>query len=779
MLCLALLFLNHSKAQTINYSTGNLLNNQNWTGATYGPNPNNCCSGGPAPLYDTGTNIINFSYGQANVSKTIGIAQALANSGSGITVTGYNYNWDIRNLNGDNRQGSTDTLNASVVTTYPNGSVRRTDSFVYNTKFDWTTFHGTINYTTPGPTSEFGNLTVNFSGKDSGYWAGYYGPQIRNVELSLNYATDPCKTNPAYSPNCSGFNNVLISNNLVPNPNASTSWGGAINNSFAIQTALKNSGSGLIVHGFDYGYTVNATQSYCEAEFIICWSWHSGGSVQVNAGITNAKGQNIYSISRNYNESGYSNEKFAYRFPTSTNQTMLGNFNFTASTNGDAYVGNMYSRMVYSQDPCTNNPNYLPTCTNKVTATYTAPSITSSQTSKELSSTGTVSVNAGGVQLSTTGTISAPDNIPQTIKDTQASAQQSQVTATINQPQQVTKTPTLSSLMSIISQVQANDKATQAMAVQNANKVVAASTAQSQEQVMSTVATLNAMSVASIQTTQDIAPVQISTISSQPASSAIQLQTPSTTSLQNLMSMAKTSNEQPMLQPLSIVQQQITANSVIEIQAQQAYQPQNFITVSESITTPTYQLLPTNTTQTAQQVQLPVYQEFVNMASEFTLTTPETKIYLGQMPEAQQVATFTIPTFTNTKESISFTTKSENKYFESDVPLININSAAKGNSITEIAETRANIDTAQNEQNTETVKKNVQSNELAGGVDIAAMAIQPKGFDVYSTLVIKDSAFYAPKEIYGNQKTIDNVRLLRSLSNDRLHQEMVEQQYRR
>jgi hypothetical protein len=59
------------------------------------------------------------------------------------------------------------------------------------------------------------------------------------------------------------------------------------------------------------------------------------------------------------------------------------------------------------------------------------------------------------------------------------------------------------------------------------------------------------------------------------------------------------------------------------------------------------------------------------------------------------------------------------------------------------------------------------------------MATQPKGFDVYAMTSMKDNAFYAPKDIYGNQKTIDNARALRQLSSDRLHQEMVDQQYRR
>jgi hypothetical protein len=45
-------------------------------------------------------------------------------------------------------------------------------------------------------------------------------------------------------------------------------------------------------------------------------------------------------------------------------------------------------------------------------------------------------------------------------------------------------------------------------------------------------------------------------------------------------------------------------------------------------------------------------------------------------------------------------------------------------------------------------------------------------------MMMPDVAFYAPKEIYKNQVNVDNARVLRGLGSDRLHQEMVNQQYR-
>ena len=82
-------------------------------------------------------------------------------------------------------------------------------------------------------------------------------------------------------------------------------------------------------------------------------------------------------------------------------------------------------------------------------------------------------------------------------------------------------------------------------------------------------------------------------------------------------------------------------------------------------------------------------------------------------------------------------------------------------------------------QQSDTVKKNVQNNELAGGVAIESIARQPANYAQYFTM-IPDAAFYEPKEIYKNQKTIDNARVLRGLTSgsDAKHQEMINQQYR-
>jgi hypothetical protein len=84
----------------------------------------------------------------------------------------------------------------------------------------------------------------------------------------------------------------------------------------------------------------------------------------------------------------------------------------------------------------------------------------------------------------------------------------------------------------------------------------------------------------------------------------------------------------------------------------------------------------------------------------------------------------------------------------------------------------------QTEQKTETVKRNVPNNELAGDVTLASLGATPQGFQAYS-IGMPDSSFYAPKEIYRNQRTVDNPAGRRLFDgSDRMHQEMIDQQYK-
>ena len=355
-------------AQTVQ-TTPNLITSgttHTWTGVSTGsltvscPPGGGACSGGPGALYDPATNSINYSYGQVTASQTFAINQALANVGAGVQVKGYNYSWDVNNLNRDNRQGSTDTLTATVVTYAANNStVLRTDSWTYNTNFDWTTFSGTVNYTTPAAPSSFGNLKVSFSGKDSGFWGGYYGPQVRNVNIGINYTVDPCATNPAYSTSCANYNTVTTSGNLFTGTTGTQAY--------AINTALALAGAGTMIHGFDYGYDYRAAGRTCAIWdlFGLCLTGYNYSLATVTTELTNSAGVVGYTET-NTHAGGNNGVSGTYskslRLSSSVAMSTLGTFSMTPTVSGDADITNMYSRAVYTPDPCTVNPLSSTSC---------------------------------------------------------------------------------------------------------------------------------------------------------------------------------------------------------------------------------------------------------------------------------------------------------------------------------------------------------------------------------------------------------------------------------
>lgn len=61
---------------------------------------------------------------------------------------------------------------------------------------------------------------------------------------------------------------------------------------------------------------------------------------------------------------------------------------------------------------------------------------------------------------------------------------------------------------------------------------------------------------------------------------------------------------------------------------------------------------------------------------------------------------------------------------------------------------------------------------------IAAAMGYSAGFDSYQSVMMRDSQFYKPYEIYKKQVNVDNIRVLRGLQSDTVHREMVDSQYK-
>jgi len=360
---LAILLLGLSSlvtAQTVQ-TTPNLIKsgtNHTWYGVTTGTLPGGCsaggsgapCSGGPAPIYDPATNTVSFSYNSnASVGQTYAVNQALASVGAGVKVNGYTYSYDVRNMNGDDRQPGIDTFTVSQLLRGPQNSVLLSSNQFYNTKFEWKTVTGNKVATTPYNIADTSYIQFGISGGDNGYWGGYFGPQVRNVSMSLNYSVDPCATNPAYSPTCANYNTVAISENLLPGITGPQAY--------AINQALAAAGAGATIHGFNYGYNYNADGRTCAVWdlFGLCITGFNYSSAGVDTSITNSAGTTVYNESNTHNggNNGVSGT-FAkeYRFSSSVPIATLGTFSMTPWTQGSASITNMYSKAVYTADPC-------------------------------------------------------------------------------------------------------------------------------------------------------------------------------------------------------------------------------------------------------------------------------------------------------------------------------------------------------------------------------------------------------------------------------------------
>ena len=873
-LCLAFSFTTLSSNAQVDPTTGNLINygtsatdtTSTWNNGVYvnqlcfqAGQAGNC---GPNPSVRPGGNI-NFSYGTTDLNQVININKALSAGGTGVQLSGFNFGFTAKNGNGwdDARQ---DYLAAYVRLKDSAGNqIANYDySSQTNQRYNWTNFNFSETFATPYVASTLSTAQVGFVGRDNNFWAGNYGPEIYNVSFSLKYRVDPCATNPAYSSSCSGFNSIVTSNNILPNPDA---WGNSINQMVAINTALKNGGTGAMVHGFNYGFDYNVGQSWsgCTAtnqDGSCSWYMNIPASVSATALLTNSNNQTI--VSRNHSLTGDGTSGSVsgqYLLSSSLNQTALGNLRLYGSASGTgSSLGNFSASLIYTVDPCNANPLYNTSCSGygAAMAKSLAPPTSTASLSPStmlLSPPGTSPMDNSGPVVSD-GSFNAAGPAPGSTPGSQpppppgseptassngappppgsppppgaapGPAQGPGPTATASAgPAQRQESGGKSSsgpsslAMSVVSRVQAADKATQNAAVANAQQVVATSSAAAQEQANQVVDQANALSAESSQASQTIASSTTSSSSSQQASSAGAggLQGPVVMSIQSLTANAVQSSSTGTTQYTASATSQgvevnntqsqnsqglalqlpqpapVTTSSVQ--QTSSIYTPPTASMTSETLITQSQssQGLPLQAPQVTEQAQSstqaqPTYQPPAVAAntesnSMYSLTAgasirPQQGINLSsQAPVAIAMVT---PQMMQQRQEFKFETRTEQE--QPQVFQQPQTATTRGSILNDIIEQRVNVASFQMEQQMDTVKKNVLPNELAGGVDIASMALVPKGYEVYSIVTLRDVPFYKPEAIYKDNKTVDNARVLRGLTggSDAKHQEMVNQQYK-
>jgi len=772
-LSLAFLSTSYSNSQTADPTTGNLINygtaptdtTSTWNNGVYvnqlcfyAGEPGNC---GPNPSIIPGGRI-HFSYGTADLNQVININNALSAGGTGVQLAGFDYSLWAKNGNGwdDARQ---DYL-AAYVKLYGTGGnlIANYDySAVTNNKYNWTKFTFSETFATPYVTSALSTAQVGMVGRDNNFWAGNYGPEVFDVDFRLKYKVDPCATNPAYSSTCPGFGNIVNSKNLLD----STQGGSYLNQAFAVNTALQNAGVGATVHGFNYGFNWRVGTG-----FFGCTAWNQDGScswtmntpayASASVSLTNSSNQIIEQKNYSFSSEGTSgsvSEK--YLLPSSMNQSMLGMGRIVGSASGtNSSVEGAWATMIYTADPCAANPLYSSNCKGYASALakqYAPSTKTNADNNTQPMdlATGTPtdptqpppppgspppgsppppqgsepppgsqppppgSPPPGATQTASSNPAGPPpaNQPPPQGSSSQPRAGEVKTAVDSNKNSSSGSSPSLGSVLSMISSNQARI-GNEAKAVVQAAEAQAAQTATSAQQ--------QAESVAASAVTQSMS-------SSSTGTSA------------SLGTTARTTT-QTQTSAFSLPTGQTATASTIEAirppaQADTAETAQNAGT-GLSVTAPTsqYSLFAAPAASVFSSVESPV--------TNFGFQLPTGRTIIQSEPES-----------TAQSEGIKIGGRSALNDAIEQRPLL--------------------PNTTTQEQKTDAVNKNAQTNEVAGRVDIAAMATQPQGYQAYSA-IMPDVAFYAPREIYRNQRTVDNARALRQLSSDRLHQDLVNLQYK-
>ena len=649
---------------------------------------------------------------------------------------------------------------------------------------NWQQLNETVTFAGAKPLAQAGAVNFAIIGNDAGNWAclgpDCYGPQVKNAYLRANYSVDPCILNPAFNPNCPGFNNVIQG---VQSP---VYW-----HSYNIAQRMPHIGGGVQLHGFEYGFNW-ANYGACYNTFLFwCTDWRTDGGATVNFSVTNKNNVTLYSDSQyrqGNNQSGSYYNRFL--FTETQNSLNMGNVNWSLSGVWNHLAVAGWTRPIWTPDPCYFNGLYSPNCTNfqdtlkQVIADVRAQQERIAALTPSSSSTASTSTPGGTITITTTDSTTNPTAT--VITTPLASNESTANTAASNSD----RLPNESSLSTALSLIRNNERREQGIAMQASRTARdeaaaqavrsereaqatatssqqqsqrigddAAQQAQQQAQESATAGTASSSSTAMVNLAPQVMPVIV-----QPP----QTQSAVRTDMQEDRSMANTSSTLPSVPQVVVMPTAPTSTTAVDIRP---------VTVPMAATNTFNTGRDEFKAETAAQYQPPV--------QNFSLPEPprpETTLAVRppDVPaQVQSAAPMALQELAAAPQMAISAPPAETVVLDSAISINNF-ITNRTNPITEIVEGRQQMpDSRLAAPGVATVNRNAQPNEAAAGVDIDRIAIAPSGFNVYASLVLRDAAFYAPKEIYRGQRNVDNVRALRNLAQDRRHGEMVDEQYRR
>lgn len=592
--------------------------------------------------------------------------------------------------------------------------------------------------------------------------------------------------------------------NCGPNP---TVRSGSINFSYgltdlyqvtSVAAALPNSGTGLNVNGYNFGFMAkngngwdDGRQDYLTA--YVRFYGSNGSTVRDDFYNLNYKFDWTY-----FNLSKTFDTPYASKDLTAAQYGFVGRDNNFWAGNYGPEIQNVSFSLKYSVDPCATNPMFSPTCpgyldalaklvpaSSPVTSDPVATTTIASTTVAEPLAPTTTSTTSTGQVSAVSPVVSAPS--PSTTSSSSSTSSASSTTQT-----KETNTSSNTSLaLSIISKNQEKEKEIAMTASQNAIQAAEQAGAQAQQEAVAIAsqAVANSVTAGSAAVRSDG-----SSNSGRGGSTSVAISAdPLIQSTQSNQSMGMGPTQAPNVSSQQQEQVAILAPIVSTVQVTSVIQMTNPTVTNNNETskTTTFELPllapnPVPTTQKAQtttqttSVSQPVttVQTVQEQTSTSILQSPYTLLSPQQttsQPYVAPVVSYELFTSAPTQPTQPQSTQT----IQETVTLLPPNFLTdRSNPLTDIVEGKNTV--PQNSTIATTgpsVNRNSSDNEVAGGVDLNKMALAPVGYGDYLNFALRDAAFYPPKEVYKNQRNVDNVRVLRQLSSDSKHREMVDMQY--
>ena len=614
---------------------------------------------------------------------------------------------------------------------------------------------------TPDPTT--GNL-VNFTGTPTATTGNWVNGVYTNTICF--HAGDPGNCGPYPSVNQSGSINF--------------SYGGVnLYQVVNINAALKAAGNNLQVTGFNFGFMAkngngwdDGRQDYLNAYVQF---YRPDGGVAALYGYGQYTNRQYDWTNFNFSET-FANPSLATSYRAAQYGFIGRDNNYWAGNYGPE-ITNVSFNLKYRVDPCATDPTSSPAC----------PGFAAAMSAKNPTVVPSMAVTAAPVVETVIVNTTTPIPTDSTASKTQAD------TSAVKPPSK-----TVATALSLISRNQQQTQALQTSVAQAAVAEAASAATAAQQQAVAVAASSAAMSQTLSNATIQ-AQRQSTTLAVSPATSQTALAPPAPNAAMANNENKSVSASTAIQMPAPRVSTPITTNattvaSVASVDTQQFSIPtlQSYFSKSQSTNTYTVQETPSTPPLPPQPNKSATTAPVVTVAP-ITITTTNTAVFSQASTDSQQsamVSAYTQPQNTMfyamaaapveqqqqaTAQTVSFARQAEVEQVSSTSGFM----TNRTDPLNEVVESKPAVTTSSTTESAQTVKPAVSDNELAGGVDISRLATTPAGYSNYTSLMLQDGKMYEPKEIYKNQKPVDNARALRQLSTDRLHQQMIEQQYRR